>query len=132
MNELNDYQMVAVPRKQMEIIDKVAILLKDNITYTIDTENDWEAVRLLFDLFRMEHPGHYEWFVEEIKKFRLATIGNKGIIKDNAGDMVQHMLEIPEIFHAYMFKMFPNQKWDRKFITKLASELPILKVANKL
>ena len=132
MNQNEEFYYVTAPRQQMQIIDKVVEKLKHNESGTVETENDWDAVKLLFDLFRLEHPGHYEWFVEEIKKYRTATISNNAIIKDGAGDMVQHMLEIPEVFHAYIFKMFPNQKWNKEFILKLSKELPILKVANKL
>jgi hypothetical protein len=80
----------------------------------------------------MEHPEHYAWFVETMKQYRAGTTHNKGIVKDDDGDMVQHMLEIPEVFHNYMHTMFPRQKWDKKFIRKLTSELPILKVTDKL
>lgn len=46
--------------------------------------------------------------------------------------MVQHMLEIPEMFYMYIYRMFPNQKWDKKFILKLSNELPILKTTDNL
>ena len=67
-----------------------------------------------------------------MKQYRLATSATNGIIKDNSGDMMQHMLEVPEKFHAYIHSMFPKQKWEKKFIMKLTRELPILKVAEKL
>lgn len=132
MNQTEEFYYVTAPREQMQLIDKVVEKLRNNQSGMVETEDDWAAVKLLFDLFRKEHPGHYEWFVEEIKKFRVATVSTHGIIKDESSDMVQHMLEIPEIFHAYIHKMFPNQKWDRTFIRKLSQELPILKVADKL
>lgn len=130
LNENPEY--VAVPREQVMVIDRIVEKLKNNESGTVESPDDWDAVVLLFDLFRLEHPGHYNWFVETIKQHRVATIGNHGIIKDDSGDMVQHMLEIPEVFHQYMHRVFPNQKWDRKFIRKLTLELPILKVSDEL
>lgn len=121
-----------VPRGQLMLIDRIVDKLKYNTYGSVENDNDWEAVVMLFDLFRMEHPAHYEHFLETMKQYRLATSATSGIIKDDSGDMMQHMLEVPEKFHGYMHSMFPNQKWKKKFIMKLTRELPILKVADKL
>lgn len=121
-----------VPREQLMLIDRIVDKLKENSYGTVETPNDWEAVVMLFELFRMEHPAHYAHFVESMKQYRQNTAHTNAIIKDEAGDMVQHMLEVPEKFHHYMHSMFPQQKWDRKFIIKLTRELPILKVTDNL
>lgn len=128
----DEVEYKVVPRPQAMLIDRVVEKLKHNTSGTVESENDWEAVVMLFDLFRMEHPGHYAHFVETMKQYRFATMSTNAIIKDGEGDMVQHMLEVPERFHQYMHSMFPNQKWDKKFIMKLTRELPILKVAENL
>jgi hypothetical protein len=133
MSMLNEKpQYVLVPRPQLMLIDRIVEKLKDNTSGVVETQNDWEAVVMLFDLFRSEHPAHFAHFVETMKQYRLNTSHNNAIIKDDSGDMVQHMLEVPEMFHQYMHYMFPNQKWEKKFIMKLTRELPILKVAEKL
>lgn len=133
MSDLKDeLEYKVVPREQLMLIDRIVDKLKENGYGTVETLNDWEAVVMLFDLFRMEHPAHYANFVETMKNYRLNTAGTNAIIKDDAGDMVQHMLEVPEKFYQYMYTLFPNQKWDRKFILKLTRELPILKVTEKL
>lgn len=133
MDTLNDNpEYVVVPRAKVMLIDRVVDKLKDNQSGMVETQNDWDAVALLFELFRIEHPAHYNWFVETMKQYRVATKDTNAIIKDDAGDSMQHMLEIPEMFHAYMHRMFPNQKWDKKFLRRLTSELPILKVSENL
>lgn len=133
MNELNDTpEYVTVPRQQVMVIDKIVEKLKNNQSGTVESQDDWDAIVLLFDLFKLEHPLHYQSFIETIKEYRKATSSNHGIIRDDAGDMVQHMLEIPEVFHSYVHRIFPTQKWDRKFIKKLTSELPILKISDTL
>jgi hypothetical protein len=125
-------EYVVVPREQVMVIDKVIEKLKHNNSGLVESPDDWEAVVLLFDLFRIEHPAHYRNFVETMKNYRLATKDTNAIIKDESGDMVQHVLEVPERFHNYMHAMFPTQKWDRKFTNKLIQALPILKVSGSL
>jgi len=125
-------EYVVVPREQVMLIDRVVEKLKNNQSGMVESPDDWEAVMMLFDLFRMEHPAHYNNFVETMKGYRVATKDTKAIIRDEAGDMVQHVLEVPERFHNYMHAMFPNQKWDRKFTNKLVQALPILKVSDIL
>lgn len=129
---MNNVEYVIAPRQQVQVIDKIIDKLKFNTTGVVETENDWQAIVLLFDLFRIEHPEHFDNFVELMKKYKQATAGNNSIVKDGAGDMVQHMLEIPEMFYMYIYRMFPNQKWDKKFILKLSRELPILKTTDNL
>jgi len=129
---MNDIEYVIAPRQQVQIIDKVIDKLKLNTTGLVETQNDWEAILLLFDLFKIEHPEHFNQFVEIMKIYKKETTTNNAIVKDGEGDMVQHMLEVPEMFYMYINKMFPNQKWDKKFILKLSSELPILKTTDTL
>lgn len=130
INEKPEYYVL--PRQQVTLIDKIVEKLKNNTSGLVENEFDWEAVVLLFELFKVEHPAHYENFIEMIKQYRIATTSTHAIIKDEQGDMVQHMLEVPEVFHNYIHQTFPNQKWDKKFIKKLTSELPILKVTDVL
>ena len=131
MDGLKDQvEYVIAPREQVMIIDKIVELVKDS-QGVVETSNHWKAISLMFDLFRKEFPAHYDAFVEEIKQYRLATASNKGIIKDDAGDSIQHQMEIPERFFQYVRAIFPDQKWDREFLKKLAQELPIFKVTEK-
>lgn len=129
---LDKPEYVAVPAAKLRIIDSIVDKLKYNTSGMVESDKEWEAVVLMFELFKIEYPEHYEWFVEKIKFYRQATDGTHAIIKDDSGDSMQHQLEIPEGFHMYVHKMFPNQKWDKKFVRRLIKELPILKVSDKL
>lgn len=128
INEQPEYYVL--PRQQVELIDKIVEKLKGNTSGTVETESDWQAVILMFELFRIEHPAHFAHFVETMKLYKKETEGTHAIIKDESGDMVQHVLEVPEAFHGYIHQMFPYQKWDRKFTKRLTSELPILRTHN--
>jgi hypothetical protein len=129
---LDKPEYVAVSPMKLKIVDAIVDKLKHNTSGMVESDTEWEAVVLMFELFKVEYPDHYEWFVEKIKFYRQATDGTHGIIKDDSGDSMQHQLEIPEGFHMYVHTMFPNQKWDKKFVKRLIRELPILKISDKL
>lgn len=134
MNEefLNQPEYVAVSPIKLRLVDEIVHKIRFNTTGTVETNEEWEAIVLMFELFKVEYPEHFEWFLEKIKQYRELTDSTHGIIKDESSDGMQHQLEIPEGFYMYAHKMFPNQKWDKKFINRLIQELPILKVADKL
>jgi hypothetical protein len=129
---LDKPEYVAVSPTKLKLVDAIVDKLKYNDYQTVESDRDWEAVVLMFELFKVEYPDHYNWFVEKIKFYRQATEDTHGIIKDDAGDSMQHQLEIPEGFHMYVHTLFPNQKWDKKFVRRLTKELPIFKVSDTL
>jgi len=130
MDQFRDkVEWATVPRLQADIIDKVVSLTSNNLGY-VETENDWKAILLLFELFKIEHPSHFIDFNKNMAQYKKLTADTHAIIKDDNGDMVQHMFEIPEIFYTYVITTFPLQKWDKDFCRKLAKELPILKVTE--
>ena len=129
---LDKPQYIAVPPKKVALVDNIVHKLRHNTSGTVESDLEWEAVVLMFELFKVEYPEHYEWFQNKITEYRRVTDSSKGIVKDESGDSMQHQLEIPEGFHMYVHTMFPNQKWDKKFVRRLIKELPILKVADKL
>lgn len=67
---MNDVEYVIAPRVQVQVIDKVVNKLKLNTSGLIETADDWEAVVLLFELFRIEHPEHFANFVELMKNYK--------------------------------------------------------------
>jgi hypothetical protein len=129
---LDKPRYIAVPPKKVSLVDNIVHKLRHNTSGTVESDLEWEAVVLMFELFKVEYPEHYEWFQNKITEYRRATDSSKGIIKDDSGDSMQHQLEIPEGFHMYIHTMFPNQKWDKKFVRRLIRELPILKISDKL
>jgi hypothetical protein len=126
---MDDIEYKPVPRAQLEIIDKIVELSKDSKGIVELPEHD-NALELMFDLFKLEFAEEYETFLEEMKKFRNASINNDGILKDIRGDAIQHQLEIPERFYMYVKSIFPEQKWDSIFLKRLTSILPIFKISN--
>jgi hypothetical protein len=129
---LDKPEYVAVSPTKLKLVDEIVFKVRHNTSGTVESDQEWEAIVLMFKLFTIEYPEHYEWFIDKIKFYRNATQDTHGIIKDESGDSMQHQLEIPEGFHMYVHTMFPNQKWDKKFVRRLISELPILKISDKV
>jgi hypothetical protein len=130
MNTADQIYYVEVPRKKVELIDKLVELSKNSGT-TIETEKDWEIVEKLFDFFKSEFPEAYSEYLVSISHLRSQHSYGNAIIKE--GDsMLQHQLEIPEKFAELIYAIFPDQKFDRDFVRGLSRTLPILRVASKI
>jgi hypothetical protein len=54
------------------------------------------------------------------------------MFKEDGADLWQRQLEIPVTFYNMIKAIYPDQKWDRKFVGGLARRIPILKVADKI
>lgn len=130
MENADQFYYVEVPRRKVELIDKLVELSKNSGT-TIETEKDWEIVEKLFEFFKAEFPEDYSYYLQSIAMLRSQHNYGKAFIKQ--GDaMIQHQLEIPEKFAEMIYAIFPDQKFDRDFVRGLSKTLPILKVASSL
>jgi len=116
---------------QVNLVEQIFRLIEGN-EGRVETESDWKAVALLFELYKLDRPEEYREFLERMKENRLATFHNNAIVKDDAGDMVQHALEIPARFNQYLSVVFPKIDYTMKFCQRLARELPILKMTDNL
>lgn len=126
----DNFYYVEVPRKKVEIVDKLVELAKNSGT-TIESEHDWEIVTNLFEFFKVEFPEDYAEYLKSIYMLRQQHNFGNAIVKEGEA-MMQHQLEIPEKFAELIWAIFPDQKFDRDFVRGLAKTLPILKVANKI
>lgn len=125
-----EFYYVEVPRKKLEIVDKLVELSKNSGT-TIESENDWQIIEKLFEFFKSEFPEDYSEYLVSIANLRSQHNYGNAIVKQGEA-MVQHQLEIPEKFAELIWAIFPDQKFDRDFVRGLAKTLPILKVASKI
>lgn len=130
MDNADQIYYVEVPRRKVQIIDRLVELSKNSGT-TIESEKDWEIVEKLFEFFKTEFPEDYAYFLQGIAQMRRDHNYGTAMIKE--GDsMVQHQMEIPEKFAELIYAIFPDQKFDRDFVRGLAKTLPILKVASSI
>ena len=130
MENADQFYYVEVPRKKVEIVDKLVELSKNSGT-TIESEKDWEIVEKLFDFFKVEFPEAYNDYLQSIAILRSQHNYGNAIVKEGEA-MMQHQLEIPEKFAELIWAIFPDQKFDRDFVRGLSKTLPILKVASKI
>lgn len=130
MENADQIYYVEVPRRKVQIIDRLVELSKNSGT-TIESEKDWEIVEKLFDFFKSEFPEDYQHFLIGISQMRSNYSYGKAFIKEGSG-MMQHQMEIPEKFAELIYAIFPDQKFDRDFVRGLAKTLPILKVASSI
>lgn len=130
MDNTDQFYYVEVPRKKVEMIDKLVELSKNSGT-TIEDEKDWEIVAKLFEFFKVEFPEDYAYFLQGITQMRSQYNYGTAMIKEGNG-MIQHQMEIPEKFAELIYAIFPDQKFDRDFVRGLAKTLPILKVASSI
>jgi len=130
MENADQIYYVEVPRRKVELIDKLVELSKNSST-TIESEKDWEIVAKLFDFFKSEFPEDYSDYLISIAHLRREHNYGKAFIKQGSG-MMQHQLEIPEKFAELIYAIFPDQKFDRDFVRGLSKTLPILKVASSI
>lgn len=94
----------------------------------VQTTADLKTLRAIFDVWSKMYPDYYNDFMKSIAWFR-ANEQDHGVGGDK-GAKIQHQLEIPEKLYQMIMAIFPDQKWDRKFIMKLVKALPELKVIN--
>jgi len=130
MDKTDQIYYVEVPRRKVEIVDKLVELAK-NSGKTIETEHDWSIVSKLFDFFKIEFPEDHYYFLQGIAQMKSQYNYGNAFIKEGEA-MVQHQLEIPEKFAELIWAIFPDQKFDRDFVKGLSKTLPILKVADKI
>jgi hypothetical protein len=130
METADQFYYVEVPRKKVQIVDKLVELSKNSGT-TIESEKDWEVVAKLFEFFKVEFPEDYAYYLQSIAMLRSQHNYGKAFVKQ--GDaMIQHQLEIPEKFAEMIYAIFPDQKFDRDFVRGLSKTLPILRVASSI
>ena len=130
MDNADQFYYVEVPRKKVEMIDKLVELSKNSGT-TIEDEKDWEIVAKLFEFFKVEFPEDHYYFLQGIAQIKSNYNHGTAMVKQGDG-MVQHQLEIPEKFAELIYAIFPDQKFDKDFVRGLAKTLPILKVASEI
>lgn len=126
-----EFQYVAVSSRKLAQVEKIVELAKGRPTF-VDGDKDWEVIWELFVLWYTEYPDQYDEFQRSIAEIRNSLKDKGGMIKEEGSDLWQRQLEIPVTFYNMIKAIYPNQKWDRKFVKGLAIRIPILKVADKI
>jgi len=131
IDDLIDVQYVAVSNRKLQTVERIVELAKGRPTF-VDGDKDWEVIWELFVLWYSEYPEQYDEFQRSIAEIRSNMKDSKGMIREEGADLWQRQLEIPVTFYSMIKAIYPDQKWDRKFVKGLAFRIPILKVTDKI
>lgn len=120
---------VPFPRKVVQAVDYLIEFAKGNGSNTkrVETERDWETMAVIFTVWAKLYPKHYKVFLrsqerlKENAKNKFAWVGS--------GDFdFQHALEVPQKLFQMIKIIFPDQKWDKDFVSKFSRKMPVFKV----
>lgn len=131
MEDIFEPHYIQVSKRKLDIVDKIVELAKDRPTF-VDGDKDWEVIWELFKLWYSEYPEQYDDFQRSVSEIRKNMKTANGVFKEDGSDLWQRQLEVPVTFYNMIRAIYPNQKWDRKFVRGLAMRIPILKVADKI
>lgn len=131
LDELIDVQYVAVSATKLQQVERIVELAKGRPTF-VDGDKDWEVIWELFKLWYTEYPEQYHQFQESVANIRKELKNKNGLFREDGSDLWQRQLEIPQTFYFMIKAIYPDQKWDRKFVKGLALRIPVLKVAENI
>lgn len=116
----------------VQFIDNLIEYAKKNgSTSQIVTESDWKTLDYIMQGFETLYPELSHTFYENMKEWRKQSTLH-AVAKGEFGARIQHQLEIPQKVYLMIQIIFPNQKWDKKFVKKFASHYKQFKGAEQL
>jgi len=97
---------------------------------TVTKEYDWKVIEKIIKMWQVLYPEESEYFNKSMQTWRSHT-KKSGIAKGKGGAMIQHKLEMPQKLHGLIMAIFPDQKWDKKFVNKFAKRFKLF-AGNKI
>ena len=131
MDDDIDIKFVPYEGYLVEAVDSIVNLAKRNgCGKTIIREKDWEVLEQIIKMWQIIYPQESDFFYKSMKKWWEHT-KRLGVSKEKGGAMIQHKLEVPQKLYQMIEAIFPNQKWDKKFVNKFAKRFKIF-AGNKI
>lgn len=130
----DDYEIVSFPKHMVEAVDSLVLLAREHGSNakTIESEADWKVVEGIFKVWVAYCPKEYKAFSQSQKDVRRGSFNRFASSEERGGAMIKHQLNLPMHFDAMLRAIYPKQKWDKKFIAKIARRFPILQVPESL
>lgn len=98
----------------------------------VEREEDWTVIEQLTDLFAHLYPQEWEDFLEStaiLRKYRTSKHGLLGDSKDNNA-LIRQVAQWPMTWELLIRTVYPNQKFDKKFIDRFVKRLPAFSTIN--
>lgn len=133
-DELNPWGIEYVPyeRYLVRFIDALLNVAKKNGSKSrVETSFDWNTIEFMYKGWRILFPQTAESFEKHMNDVRHHS-NTVGTAKEKGGAEVQYQLELPRPLHDMMKVIFPDQKWDKKFIQSFIKHFPTLRAAEKI
>jgi len=122
----DDTEYITLPLSLTKRIDRIMETAKSS-SGAVQSEADWKAVRLLFELFLQAYPDKALDLYKAVSYLK-SQQNDHSFVKVNGDLKFQHQMEVPEKFYMFMKAVYPNQQWDTKFVTKFISVVPEVSV----
>ena len=125
-------EQVPYPRHLVEAIDKIIEMKRDlGVPDHVEGDNAWKVFDFIYEVWKTLYPDNYLEFVQTQQE-TWANLKNDYAASDREGEaQIRKVVEIPEKLFQMVMTTFPNQKWDKPFLTKLAKRIPLLRASKK-
>jgi len=126
---MDNLQNVPYERSLVQIVDFLVKKAKP-CGKKVVKEYDWTVVKLVIETWQAFYPKESTYFYKSMKKW-WENSKRLGVSKEKGGAMIQHKLEIPQKLYELILAIFPEQKWDKKFVNKFAKRFKLF-AGNKI
>ena len=116
----------AFKKNVVDVVDHIVELSQGERHY-VKTLDDWRVVEEVCNFFANQWPHEFKDFKEAIPQIRHSK---RSGARSQSGDMV-HLASVPPRLMRLIKVIFPEQQWDKQFITKLVRNFPLMKVAGE-
>ena len=128
-----------VPRWLNDLSDAIVKLGKGRggKDVMVETETDWQVVAGLVDLYANAFPQDWKLFLEANSMIQTTQPNRHGLLEDpttkkGGTAQIRQLGQWPFELEIFIRTIWPNQRFDKKFIRKFMSRLPVFKTVEKI
>lgn len=120
----NDLEYQSFNKQTVDWIDSLIEYQKKYGGKTrVDGEGDWKVLGYMYKGLKVLHPEQMKQFEDSVKFYRSINKFGKGV-KHEGDAMIQHRLEMPEVFFHFLKILYPFQQLDKKFVKGIEEHFP--------
>lgn len=124
MGPADDLEYVSFNKQTVDWIDSlIEFQKKHGSNSKISGEGDWLVLEYMYKGLSTLYPDQMKLFEDSMKFHRSMNKFGKGVTKEKNA-MVQHKIEIPQVFYHFLKILYPFQQLDRDFVNKLEKRFP--------
>ncbi|MCB1712417.1 MAG: hypothetical protein KDH96_08055 [Candidatus Riesia sp.] len=125
-------EQVPYPRPLVEAIDKIIEMKRKlGVPDRVEGENGWKVFAFTFNVWATLYPAHYKQFTEDQKE-TWSTLNDDFASAKEGEARIRKLVNVPQKLYEMISAVFPDQKWDKPFLTKMAKKFPELRGGRKV